>query len=378
MKNFLYAIATLIGTIIGVGLFGIPYVVARSGFLIGLGWLIIIGAVALIIHLAYGEIILRTKGKHRRIGYVDRYLGKRETEISALIILLARFGALLAYIIVAGQFLFILFDGILDINPFAWSVIFFIFGSLLIFFGLKVVAKVEIIMTVFLILIVGILLGKGLGSINPENLVTLNISSFFLPYGVIFFSLGGLTAIPEMRGMLRGREKLLKKSIILGTLVPIIIFILFTFLIVGVTGIETSEEAITGLGIALKNGAVNFGAFFGLLAVATSFLVLGLNLKETFLYDYKLSHKFSWALSCFIPFILFLIGLRNFIEVIGFVGAIFGGLEGIILILIYQRAKKDGKREPEYSLSLPLFVRYGIISMFVLGIIYQIVYHFTF
>ena len=106
MKNFLYAIATLIGTIIGVGLFGIPFVVARSGFLIGLGWLVIIGAVALIIHLAYGEIILRTKGKHRRIGYVDRYLGKRETEISALIILLARFGALLAYIIVAGQFLY--------------------------------------------------------------------------------------------------------------------------------------------------------------------------------------------------------------------------------------------------------------------------------
>lgn len=378
MKNFLYAIATLIGTIIGVGLFGIPFVVAQSGFLIGIIWLVILGSITIIIHLIYGEIILRTEGRHRRIGYAERYLGDWEKRISALIVLFARFGALLAYIIVAGQFLFILFNGILDINPFIWSVIFFIFGSLLIFFGLKVIAKGEVIMTVFLILVVGILLGKGFGSINPENLVGLNIPSLFLPYGVIFFSLGGLTAIPEMRSMLRGREKLLKKSIILGTLVPILIFILFTFLIVGVTGTETSEEAITGLGIALKNGAVHFGAFFGLLAVATSFLVLGLNLKETFLYDYKLSHKFSWALACFIPFILFLIGLRNFIEVIGFVGAIFGGLEGIILVLIYQRAKKDGKREPEYSLCLPSFIRYGIISMFVLGIIYQIVYHFVF
>jgi len=34
-KNFLYASATLIGTIVGAGMFGLPYVVARSGFLIG-------------------------------------------------------------------------------------------------------------------------------------------------------------------------------------------------------------------------------------------------------------------------------------------------------------------------------------------------------
>ena len=38
-KSFFSAIATLIGTTVGVGIFSIPYTVARSGFLIGLTYI---------------------------------------------------------------------------------------------------------------------------------------------------------------------------------------------------------------------------------------------------------------------------------------------------------------------------------------------------
>lgn len=373
-KPFLYAIATLVGTIVGVGIFGIPYAVARSGFLIGMIWFIVLGIVTILIHLAYGEVILRTYGTHRQIGYVEKYLGRRAKKINPFIILFSRYGALLAYIIIAGQFLFIIFEGTFGISAFFWSVIFFVFGSLFIFFGLKLIAKGEVFMTALLIVVIGILLGRGFGSIDPGNLISLDVSSAFLPYGIMLFAMGGAIAIPGMREILKGEERLLKEAIILGTLIPIIIFILFTFLVVGVTGSETSEEAIKGLSIFLKDGMVKFGAFFGFLAVATSFLILGLNLKKTFLYEYKFPHFLAWVLTCFIPFSFFLIGLRNFIEVIGFVGSIFGGLEGIILILLFQSAKKEGKRRPEYSLNLPNFIKYGIILMFAFGIVYRIVY----
>ena len=49
---FLEAIGTLIGTIIGAGVLGIPYVIAKAGFLTGLVDLFIIGFAVLILYLA--------------------------------------------------------------------------------------------------------------------------------------------------------------------------------------------------------------------------------------------------------------------------------------------------------------------------------------
>ncbi len=39
-KKLFQAIATLTGTVIGAGFLGIPYVMSKSGFLIGLAWMV--------------------------------------------------------------------------------------------------------------------------------------------------------------------------------------------------------------------------------------------------------------------------------------------------------------------------------------------------
>ena len=75
-KTFIAGLAILIGTAIGAGILGIPYVVAKSGFLIGLGYIILLGLIILLVNLYLGEIILRTKGKHQLGGYAKKYLGK--------------------------------------------------------------------------------------------------------------------------------------------------------------------------------------------------------------------------------------------------------------------------------------------------------------
>ncbi len=73
--------------------------------------------------------------------------------------------------------------------------------------------------------------------------------------------------------------------------------------------------------------------------------------------------------------IAYLLHLRDFIAVIGFLGAALVGLEGILLVLIYQKAKKLGQRQPEYSLKLSPIFGYGLILILSLGIIYQIIYY---
>jgi tyrosine-specific transport protein len=373
-KNFYYAVASLVGATIGVGIFGIPYVVAKTGFIWGMFSLIFLGLVSLLINLFYGEVVLATKENHRLVGYAKKYLNKWEQKVAIFAFIFSCYGSMLAYLIVGGEFLHILFNGFFGFDAFTYTLVFFAVSSYLIFLGLKIVAKGELIMTYFLLLTIIVLFVKCAGSIEPTNLATLNLSDWFLPYGVILFALSGSVVIPYLKEVLGKDQQLMKKTILWGTTIPIIVCAFFIFLVVGITGEMTTKEAIYGLDIFFGDGIILLGAIFGFLAVATSFLLIGLTLKETFWYDFKIPHFISWLLACFVPFIIFLIGLRNFTEVISFVGAIAGGLTGILIIGLHESAKKKKDISPAYSISIPWFIQWGLITLFSLGIVYEIIF----
>lgn len=370
-RSFLYAIATLVGTIVGVGIFGIPYAISQSGFLIGVIFLIGLGFILLILHLFYGEVVSRTKEKHRLAGYAGKYLGKYGKVVVGISIILSAYGALLAYIIIGGEFLRAIFPNLFSDSPVIFSLVFFIPLSLVVLKDLKLVAVGEFLMTIFLLVIFGVILAMSFTKINYQNFIYLDLRNLFFPYGVILFALAGSAAIPEIKDILK-EEKKYKKVIIIGTLIPVILYILFSFAVIGVSGNLVSKEAVLGLGEFLGKGAVIAGSIFGIFAVATSFLILGIFLKKTFWYDYKINKNLSWVLACFVPLAGFLLNFRDFIAVIGAVGAIFGGLEGIFIVLIYQRAKKLGDRTPIYSLKVPKFLSYAIMIVFAVGVIYKI------
>jgi len=373
-KNFFYALSSLIGMIIGVGIFGIPYVLAQAGFLIGFFYLIFLCLVVLAVHLAYGEIILRTQQDCRLVGYGEKYLGRFGRVASTGIVIFQFYGAILAYIIAGGIFLNIILGRFFGGTNFSWGLIFFVFGALIIFFGLKLVSFFEFLMTILLLLMAVFFIFKGVPLVSLENLKGHDFLKFFLPYGVIFFSLTGGAAVPELRHILRGQERHIKKVIILGTIIPAVIYLFFALVVVGIAGKGTSEDAISGLVPYLGQNIIFLGAVFGFLAVITSFLMLGLNLRKMFQLDYKLNKFLAWGLACLVPLILFVAGFNDFILVIGLIGAIAGGFEGIMTILIYLKAKRMGDRQPEYSLKLNKIFVFGLIFLFALGIIYQFVY----
>jgi tyrosine-specific transport protein len=373
-KKFYYAIASLVGATIGVGIFGIPYVIAKTGFIWGMFFLIFLGLVNLLINLSYGEVVLATKEKHRLVCYAQKYLSKWEWRTAFFSIIFSYYGALIAYLIVGGEFLYILLNGFFGADTFTYTLILFAVVSYFIFLGLKIVTKGELIMTGFLFLTIIVLFIKCAGAIELTNLATLNLSDWFLPYGVIIFALSGSVTIPHLKEILGKEQKLMKKTILWGTVIPIVVCAFFTLLVVGITGEATTKEAIHGLDIFFGDGIILLGALFGFLAVTTSFLLIGLNLKETFWYDLKIPHFISWLLACFVPFFIFLIGLRDFTEVISFVGAIAGGLTGIIIIGLNESAKKKKDISPAYSISISPFVQWGLITLFSLGIIYEIIF----
>lgn len=372
--RFVYAVVNLIGMIVGAGMFGIPYAMAKAGMLVGVFYLLFLGWVILIIHFYYGEIILRTNQPHRLVGYAAKYLGQRAKKIVTFTILLEYYGALLAYIILGSHFLSIIFSRWFAVPEAFWAILFSVVASSIIFLGLKAVSRNEFFLKTLLFLILFFLLVKSASLVNFSNWATFDLKNLFLPYGIILFSLGGSAAIPEMRKILQGDEKRLKKAIVWGTAAPVVLYLLFALVIVGVTGGETSPDAISGLVSHFGEWVVMLGAIVGLLAVFTPFLLLALALKEMFCGDYRMKKRAGFILACLVPLLAYLAGFKNFILVIGFLGAVAGGLHGMTVLWVHAKAKKMGDRTPEFRVKAPKLLAWFLATVFVLGIIYEVFY----
>ena len=106
------AIAVLIGTIIGAGVFTLPYVAVHSGLATTLIWLIIVSFIITYLHLAFGEIVLRTKKDFRLPGYVGHYLNSSAKKFILLITFFTFSFSLLIYLLLGSQFLRVILNSI--------------------------------------------------------------------------------------------------------------------------------------------------------------------------------------------------------------------------------------------------------------------------
>ncbi|PIR41416.1 MAG: hypothetical protein COV31_00905 [Candidatus Yanofskybacteria bacterium CG10_big_fil_rev_8_21_14_0_10_46_23] len=374
MKNkTLHSATLLIGTTVGIGMFGVPFAFLKAGFFWGIFFLGLITAITLVINLALGEVALRTRENHQIAGYAHFYLGTAWKKLVLFSFTLTVYSALLVYTVISGEFLAnILAVTPIGFSPFTLSVVFFMVLSTLVYLGLNQISWLELVMTIFLIVAVGVIFIGGVGSVSFDKFSFAEPSFWFLPYGVLLFALRGFPAIPLQREFLRGKEKYLKKSIIWGTLIPSLIFFIFAFVVVGISGELTTPEAISGLAPFIGFPIIFIVSLFGLLAISTSYLGLGLALQSMFQYDFSISKRLSWALTIFIPFLLFLAGIRNLINIMSLAGSVAIGLESIIFIFLYQKIKKKGDRIPEYSMRLPQWSWYALILLFGAGIVYAL------
>ncbi len=376
MKRGLYtaeAIAILVGMIIGAGILGIPYVISQAGLFWGLINLIGIGLIVIVVYLYLGEIILRTKGKHQLPGYASIYLGKSGKILMLISMLLVQYGALTAYLIGEGEVLSFVILGTTSL-PYhlLFSLIFFTLMSLLVFLGLKALGKGELIGLGAIIAMVIAIALFFLPQAQIGNFYTQNpnlLFRFFYPYGAILFAYLGFSAVPEMKEIIKNKRKM-KKAIIIGGIIPIFIYFLFTLTVIGFKGMATPEIATLALG--------RFTSLFAVFTMFTSFLAVGIAQKEIFWYDLKIKHLMSWILT-FIPVLLIglaiiIFNLATFIEIISFAGAVAGGIGGILIVLMAIKAKKSGKREPEYKFPINWFIAGLLILIFLIGIIYQFVF----
>ena len=370
------AVSTLVGTIIGAGILGMPYAIAKVGFFYGLILTVLIGISFLFLNLFLGEIVLRTKTQHQLTGYAEKYLGSAGKKAMTFVMLVSIYGALTAYLIGEGQALHTIVQmG----SPLLWTLLFFIVGVFIVCKGVKATGKAEAVLVALLILMV-ILIGIfSFRNLGDQDFLHRDLSQILLTYGVIIFAFTGSAAIPEMQEVLGKEKKKMKKAIIIGSLVPILIYLLFTVVIMSLVGIEQFEllqpnERIATVALSIYSSPI-LGIFANLLAVLTmftSFLTLSLALIEVYHYDYALPPKFSLVLTFIFPLLIVIFGLTTFMGVLGVTGVLAGGLDGILITIMHWKARTLGERKPEYQVRGHLFIKIGLVVMFVAGIVYQL------
>lgn len=365
LKTSIYATASLTGTIIGVGFFALPFIAKEVGILTMSIYFLILGFFIFLIHYFYAEVSLNTPDFLRLPGYAKIYLGEWARKLIFFNFVLGSVGSLLAYLIVGGEFLTNLVSGFFGGNTIFYTFLYFAVGALLILMGMRAIAKIEFWGLAIFFIVLIFLFTQGFHFFRFENLFvgSFSIKEIFLPFGPVIFSLWGATMVPELEEMLIGNKRVLKKVIFISLLIAAVVYAVFTFFILGISGSQTTESALSGLTGFLGKNVLSIGFAFGVLATFTSFIAIGLSLKNMLFYDFKLPQVFSWSIAVFSPFILFLAGTKNFINVISFIGAFSLGLEGTLILLTYKKIKKA-----KYK-----FFIYPLIIVLIGGIIYELV-----
>ncbi len=376
-KSYWRAVAIMIGYIVGVGMFGLPFITSKTGVLLFFFYLFFLGFVQYFVHLVYANMIIATEDYHRLPGYVNIYLGKAGKHLVFVSKLLGNYGALLAYIIISGIFLDQLLGNVLGGSPFVYASIMFFMEAIIVLFGVQLITRVELYMSALLFIVVVMIAFKSFFYAEFSNFLLFDWKYLFLPYGVMLVALDGNSTLPIVSKIVRRHPEKFKSVIRTSMFLSILVIIIFVLSIVGISGATTSEDALSGVKIIIDNGVVRFALIFGLFSMMTSVLGVAESLRETFLWDYKINKKLSWFLAVAIPYIFYCLGFDSLIAVIGLSGALAGGFSAIMLIFAFMnmRAQKNDLTMFKRAVSDRFF--YFIIFLFVSGIGYTLLTFFN-
>lgn len=328
----------------------------------------------ILINLYLGEITLRTKETHQLPGYSSKYLGRWGRKAMSIAIVFGIYSALVAYIIGEGQSLSKLLFENFEYSLFFGIAFWVLMTSFLSKSGVRRLKNFEfwgVISVIFIIFIVSFLLLPDVQMKNITSLDSFGIFNIFLPFGVVLFALLGFDSVPEMRLEIGDERKMLKGAILLGVLIPVVLYILFSFVFVGVLGRGAAE-------VATLSFSGSFGKFLfllGIFTMSTSFFVLSFALRDYFIFDLK-KRKISFFYVSIVPLIAYLLisffGLAGFVKILGIGGAISGGVAGILILVMNIVSKKKGDRKPEYSIPINWWVIGFLSLIFLFGIIREV------
>ncbi len=364
----------LLGTIVGAGVFAVPLAFQRTGILTASVIFWIVALAILMVHLLYADLIVANPilAQKRLPGQAEYLLGPWAKWVAYLSHPTQVIGACLAYIILGGQFLNSLATivGARD-HVFLWQLFFWAGGAAIVFWGLRVVARIESWMTWALVALLFVSSFLFASQADGSLLLVQHWSMLFAPIGVFVFAVFGLPVITEVVVMCEHDSMRTRIAVAAGSLGAAFLTWLFGVFSVAASGdIPLSTPAdLTNL---LHPSFAWLIPAVGFFAVATSFITMTQDVKETFHLDAGFSKGLAWITALGAPLLLFLFVTQDFLKTVSLVGLIFGTANAV-LVLLMARAAALRKRRSSISWTqtiLPLFFSFLFIAVAIWSILH--------
>ena len=366
-KNYLVASSILIGSCIGAGVLGIPFVASKAGFAVAVFYVLFLGGIILLSNLYLGEVALRTKKVHQLAGYAKKYLGNKAEKLMRFALIFGVYSSIVAYLIGVGESLSFLIFGNLNYDL-PLGILFGIFVGALLWKGMTSLKKYEKWGVAIILFLLVSIFSFFVGKVEVSNLNFINLENFFVPFGVVLFALLSFVATPEAVYVLRNERKTLKKTIFTASLVSVVFYLLFAFIVTGYLGASTPEVATLALGPIF--------IILGMFTMFTSYLPLGNALLENFEFDDRMKKKKAWFFSSIVPLLIYILinffGVFSFTKVLSIGGVVSGGMTAVLILLMARSAKSNGEIKPEYSLPINGFLITILSLIFVLGVVSEL------
>lgn len=357
MKNIklLGGIFIVAGTTIGAGMLALPVTTAFGGYFPALLLFSVCWLVMVCTSFFFLDVNLSLKGEPNLISMAGKTLGIWGKVISWITYLLLLYSATAAYItgstplFVSGIQALTGYTLPTYIAPFSLPVIFGIF----VYFGTSAVDQVNRLLMYGLIITFLLLISVIPGHVSPSRLTHIDFPALTISVPVVFLAFAYHIVIPSLTTYFNHERKPLTLAIVIGSILPLIFYLLWITLVMGVVPlpvlVETwREKALITAPLArlLHAPWLSIVAqFFSFFAIVTSFLGVALSLSD-FLTD-GLKLKKSWegrlmaiALSIFPPLFFVFTYEKGFYLALDHAGALVAILLGFLPAAMAWTLKK--------------------------------------
>lgn len=373
------------GTTIGGAVLALPISTGLTGFFPSLAlfvgcWLYLFYTSLLIL-----EATLWVKGETNLISLAKETLGRSGKGFCWIFYLFLLYSLNTAYIALTGDLSYRLLGNILPYWAAAIPSL-LIFGAI-VYRGIRSIDQINRVFMIGLTLSYVALIALVTPHVEIEKLEYVDWSYASIAISVTVTAFGYHVIIPSLTTYLHYNVSKLKKSLIIGSLIPLFLYIIWEFAILGVLPIEgvngiasanqLGKPATELLGTYLNNSLIVLLArFFEICAVITSFLGVSLSLSDFFADGLHIK-KTTWGklllsvLTLGPPFCITLINPRAFLA-----GLEYAGVFGVVVLLglfpalmVWQgryRLKKEGEyRAPggKAALIAVMALSIGFISL---------------
>ncbi|NGX59435.1 MAG: Tyrosine-specific transport protein [Chlamydiae bacterium] len=377
----------LAGSCIGAGMLGLPIMTGLSGFYPSL--IAFFGAWAFMTLTAL--LLVETNGCFsKRVNFitmVGRTLGKKGKFFCWILYLFLFYSLLLAYIAGIGsltQKIAQQFFGVM-IPDWGGSLFFVILFGWVVYLGTR---PVDLWNRVLMVGKIASFLGLVFWGARHVQADLLSHSApeyalYALPILVIAFGFHNM--IPSVTDYLQNDLKRVRRSIILGGLFALVIYLVWQVIILGIVPIggdsgiiasyKKGDEATQALiGFLKANWISYFATFMAFFAILTSFLAQALSLSHFLADGLKVSykrHEEAWlvVLTLLPPLFLAILYPNIFLKALNFAGGICAVLLfGIMPVLMVWKGRYKSEMQTNYRVfgGKPLLVILFLLSIFVM------------